>query len=645
MRRPWPAVLVALGLGPGRAARGQDALPVPEPAWAAEAPAAVEPAEQARISADEVVVQDGVVSGRGAVHAVLGEEELWAESFRLDLDSGLLQVEQGSWRRPAGEARFSSAQLRLRLGQEAGGGQGAVVEGTILDGSVRGEGVVLEGQRLRWRPDGALEGEGLRLTTCGCARPTWEVQARRAVVVPGDWLSFRGGLVRVLGLPVLPVPAGRLALGERVSGLLPPRVGAGQDGLVLAQPAWLALGPHADLALEPELRTARGARLLADGRWAHPGGEGQVRLVGGRDWQEDAWRGAGSLVEGLSSGPWRLGGDVRLEGDRDYLADYGDAFLSRSRPWGESLLVAGWGPVRLEHDGLQSLGTAGPQGQRPVGLVVERAGVRLGPLAVAGLARMDLVGEGSDPWQVDAGAEPRWEVGLGAEAGRDLGLVRLEARADARTLAYGEAAPWGGASATVAGWLPAWSELPGARLVGEWGLQAQAAVEEGTRFDRLPWDEAPPAWSLGPTVTGRLLTAAGVPLSGAAALPRTPEGWAPEAWLRADLAPWSLRAGTRLGAHEARVDYDDGGLALGAAAVAAEDLLQSRLQGSVGLPGALRGLRPGYAALLDVTGGRALAHGPRLAYDSPCGCLSLAASAAWAQDRTSPDLGLQLSLD
>jgi len=587
------------------------------------------------LTADEIELVDGVVQGRGGVVVSLGEERLWCASFRYDPDSGVLSVHEGRWERASGTAWFDDARIDVE-------GRSGDVQGTRL---VAGDGdLFVQGRALSWQADGRLVGEDLRVTTCGCAHPLWEVSARHVVVIPEESLRFRGGLVRVLGVPLVPLPGGRLPLAERQSGLLPPRLGAGEDGVVVALPAYLTLGDGADLSLEPELRSERGARLLTEARWAQPAGGGRLRAAGGYDWLEAQGRGAIDLTEGLASGPWRLGVDAALESDRSYLSDYGGAFLSRSMPWDETLAVAAWGPLRLEHDGFQALGADSLHGQRPLGLVAALPGRRVGPAAVDLGTRVDLFAEGTDPWRLDDAPVARSETTLSAVTGHELGLVRVEGQAAGTLIGWSDGPTWGTAGAELAGWLPAWSEVGGGRLVGEWGVVGGLGQTLGTVEARVRSDAPPAAWSIGPAVTGRLLTRGGVPVSGAAALAWTDAGWRPAGWLRADQGAWSIRASADLDLQELALGFDDGRLSLTTAGVRAAEVLQQRLAGAWTLPGGLSAWRPGYQALLDLDAGTALSHGPRLSFSSRCDCLSLAASLTWAVDRDTPDLGLSLQL-
>ena len=483
-----------------------------------------------------------------------------------------------------------------------------------------------------------------------CASPPAPVITRRGKCRRGRPRSCRdvrpgsGGLIRLCGLPVLPIPAGRIPLDARHSGFLPPELGHGRDGLLVALPVYLVLAPTADMTLEPEVRTARGARLLGEGRWSHTGGGGQVRAAGGWDAPADMVRGAAELTEGFAFGPWRLGVDSRAEGDWHYLEDYGDGFLSRSRPFAESLAVAGLGPLRVEQDTFQALGDAGAQQQRLGAVVARWSGRRLGPLALDGGVRADLFGTGDAAWLLDTRPAGRVQADLGALAGRDLGPVRVEGGAWAGARTWSDGTPWGEGRLSTAAWLPTWAQAGRGMLVGEVGVRAGVARTVGTPDLRL-WDDRPdPAWSVGPAATGRLVLPTGVPASAGGWLALTERGPLPTGWFRLGQGAWDLGATVDPDLEEVHLGYDDGVLSAGSAVVHSGSLLQTRSRADWRLPGVLSQWRPGYTAHLDLAGARSLSQGPRLTFSSRCGCLDATLGAVWSADRATPDVHFSMQV-
>ena len=557
MRAGWLLVGLVLAASAGSARAGQE--PQAEPQSGPQAELQAEPqaepqsGPQAELRADLVELVGGLVRGEGQVQARFGQDPgkqgagpqdtATAARFELDRTRGVLVLWDGTWTRAAGTVRFARAELDL----EAGSGDvvEAVFEGAGFEGA---DGrLSLAGEALSWSPDGTLSGRGLRLTTCGCEEPPWEVQARQ-VTVDERAAAFRGGLLRLCGLPVLPLPAGRVALAERSSGLLPPEVGWGRDGLELGLPLYLVAGEGADLTLTPELRTARGARLLGEGRWAHPGGRGELRLAGGWDGVEGAARGAGQLDQAWADQGARVAVLGRVEGD------------------------------------------------------------------------------------------------LGAVAGRQVGVLRLEGTVQTRLRAWSDGDPWAEAGGVGTAWLPGWTDLGGGRLLGEVGLRAGTAALLGEVDARLVEDLAAPAWQVGPVARGRLLTAAGVPVSAGGMLALRPDGLVPTAWLRATRGPWGLTGTVDGGLQDLGLAYDDGAAGLRFQVQHVDELVQVRPEASLRLPGRLSQWRPGYAAHLDLDQGLPLSHGPSLAFSSRCGCLDAGLVATWSVDREVPAVGFRLEV-
>jgi lipopolysaccharide assembly outer membrane protein LptD (OstA) len=181
--------------------------------------------------------------------------------------------------------------------------------------------------------------------------PRQEISARHVTVHLDRTATFVGGVIHVCGVPLLPIPVGRLALVDRKSGLLVPRIGAVEDGFLVAAPYYLTLGPSADVTVAPELRTERGVRALGELRYAlAPDEGGTVSGFYGHDEIEDRWRSAVGIEHGWAPGPVRTGLRGEWVSDTDVLADYSDNYLARSTPWTEVLGTVGVGPFRVETD-------------------------------------------------------------------------------------------------------------------------------------------------------------------------------------------------------------------------------------------------------------------------------------------------------
>lgn len=603
------------------------------PGRAEEVAAPLDRSEMVEIEAGWLELRGSVVEGGEGVQARLGADLLTAERLRLDRSSGSLELWEGSWTRDGQTVRFARAELSLE------GGAGLADEIDLEAGRLR-----LSAASLRWRASGELDARGVRLSTCTCEQPPWEVQARE-VSLNERAAAWRGGVLRLCGLPVLPLPPGRFALEDRASGLLPPELGFDRDGLRVGLPFYLVAGPGADLTLTPELRTGRGARLRSEGRWAVPGGQGIARLDGGWDTVLGQARGGGSLNSGFAVGPWRLAGEGSVVSDRSYLSDMGESYESRGLPWAESRLVAGWRGLRLEHDSYQALGapTEGEpsQVQHLLGFVARSPARSLIPgLALDGGARVDLLGEGAAAWQIEPDTFLRAEADLRLAGGWSPGPLRVEPRARLAARTWTLDPPSLLAQAGVDAWLPTWARLGSGLLVGEWGLRFAAAAEEGTLVAPVGEEPAWTPWSVGPAARGRLVLPGGVPLFGGGELLLQEDGLAPRLWGQARLEAWGLFAMAEPGVQDLALRYEDDALTSAVSLVRTEGLLQSRSE----LRLRRAAWETGYRAQLDIEGAQVLSHGPVLGWSSPCECLELASSLLWSVDRQWPAASLRLEL-
>lgn len=588
-------------------------------------------AGDALLQADRLELKDGVATGEGAVRVTLDDQSATGARFRYELATGLLTIEGGTWVRPEGALSFERAEIDL------GDGQGVVFAGRYEGQDGR---LVLEGQSLRWGGEGLLEGAQVRFTTCTCARPPWAVEAREVRVRLDDVASFTGGWIAICDLKVIPVPAGRFPLAERRSGLLMPQLGYGEDGLLLGQPVYLTLGPAADWTLTPELRSARSLRLLSELRYALPEAQGgELALAAGWDTQTERARGAMRLDHSSARGPLRAGADVVVWSDVAYGEDYGDSFLARQAPWTEALLHAGLGPLRLETDSFQGEDALG---QRPLGVVLAAARP-LGPVSTRVEARLDHFSDGEDPRQLDGGVA-RARAAARVSAGREIGVLRLQAELDGRASAWLDGAPWGQGRGGLGLTLPMWAPSGAGTLLLDAGVAASGALTLGEPDLRRPDDLLWSPFGLGPSLSVRRISASGVPISGALHLPWTDEGLAPEGELRLGVGSWQARAQADLQLQEGALAWDDGRLRVGVGLAHQEEVAQGRGELAWTLPGRLSALRPSWRGLVDLQSGAPLNQTLGLRYRPACDCVELDLSGALSEDRVLPELGLKLTL-
>lgn len=583
-----------------------------------------------QVVAGRIVLEQGVVKGEGGVRALLEGGSLDAERFELDLDGGGAVLEEGCWVRPDGRLCF---------------------------------------ERLELHPDGTALLDGARLSLCACdgGGEPWSVQAWRVRVEPGRSAVFVGGLLRVGGCPVLPLPAGVLPLGERRSGLLAPRLDWTRDGLELGQPAYFTLGQAADLTLEPTWRQQRGARLDSELRWALPRhGGGVLGLAAGWDRLEQDWRGVLDVEHGYVDRGLRSAVSGSLASDPGYRDDYELDFTRRQQGYHELRGLVGLGPLRLEHDGLQA--SAGAS-QRLVGLVASRPSRDTYALSPSASLDLELGGYGSSQLVLErAWLTARPSVGLaaarpvgpfeleGAILGEGLLLQPVEPSLDASGgQALGEARFDTELRATV----PLWAEHGSMRHLLRPSLVGGAALAvEQPGFDPLyPRLGSSPSLWLGPRLDSRWLSVAGIPLHLRAEVPWSDLGWVPslQAWWRR--GPWwgrlqgsaSLPAGepARDGLAWLEAGHQTDVLTVAAGVLALQEVQEAgQLSGRLAwqLPLGADRWEPRASARWSLSDASFVERQLGLYFASRCNCLGIEVGATWAEDREGPTLGLRLDM-
>ncbi len=501
------------------------------------------------VRGDTVEVEDGIAVATGNVVLELGEERATAERASLTLATGQLHLENGSWTRGDGVLAFREADVEL------GDLTGVLLEARLTSGRS-----VLEADRIELEGEDALVAERVTYTTCSCPNPTWEISARRVRVRLDRSATFVGGVIRVCGVPLLPIPLGRLALVDRKSGLLVPRLGTGEDGFLVAAPVYLTLGPSADATLAPELRTQRGVRGLGELRWALAPEEGGI-LSGfyGHDELEDRWRSAIGAEHGWAPGPLRTGLRGQWVSDTDVLADYADSYLARSSPWTEVLGTVGVGPFRLETDTFQRWETyqvqvtpeqseeytqALPVLERPLGAALSFPGIPLGPIAGSVIARADAFADGFGIERLVGSPRARFEGGAELYGGREVGPLRFAGAVAGSALSYQNDDPfqandpWATGTATGSAALSTWGDHGALRHLLDLGIVGGLGATAGEPLVRVPWDTPPPDTVLGPAIDSTWLSPGGVPLHIHAALPWVDGRMEPNGSLRLALGPW-----------------------------------------------------------------------------------------------------------
>jgi hypothetical protein len=570
---------------------------------------------------------DGWLEAEGPLVVEMGAHHLEGEGLRYQPETGLLELRSGTWIFEDQTLRFENAELLL-------GAQ----TGTLLQAALESGGFRIQSQELEILDGSRLEGEGVSFTPCSCEPELWGVTAEQVSLVLDEEIRFRKGWLQVCERRILPIPRGRLPLQARKSGFLIPELGMGDDGGRIRVPVFWTLGPHADLLLEPELRTERGARLLAEGRLGL-GPTGPLQMGGSAGWDglEEEWRGHWSGRGGGSDGRLEGAVDALWMSDGDVRQDYEDDYLLRAEPWIEQRAFVGWGPARLETEQRLEDGN-----QRVLGGVLALPGARQGAFSLDGSSRLDLFADRNNGVLTDP--KPRLEGSLGLATGQDLGVLRLEARASAGAVAWQDQEAWGTITAGAAAWLQTWGPGRDTNRLDQWGVVAAASRTSAEHMVLHPWDRPEPDWQLGPALRTRWVSRSGVPVSLGLELPVTPGGLDPSGWFRLQQGAWSARVRGSSELQEAWLSWQDPVWGLGGGMVHDESLWQALGWLSSPPIGPRAALRLGWTGLVDLDERASLSQGPSLGFSSPCDCLELQLSALWSVDRELPVLGLQLDL-
>ena len=225
------------------------------------------------VRGDTVEVKDGIAVATGNVVLELGDEHATAERATLVIATGQLHLESGSWERGDGMLAFGEADVDL------GDLTGVVLEARLTSGNS-----VLRADRIELTGPETFVAQSVTYTTCSCPNPTWEISARRVRVRLDRTATFVGGVIRVCGVPLVPIPLGRLALTDRKSGLMVPRLGNGEDGFLVVGAALPDARPqrrrHVRARAPDEARSPRSRRAPLGAR--PRGGRDPQRLLRAR---------------------------------------------------------------------------------------------------------------------------------------------------------------------------------------------------------------------------------------------------------------------------------------------------------------------------------------------------------------------------
>jgi hypothetical protein len=643
-----------------------------------------------RIDASRVVLDDGVATGEGPVVACfqlrrpeggLESVRVKARAFRYVAEGGVLDLYEGVLELSGGPMHFVHARLEPDRRQ-------VLLEGT--DWSVPESRWSGTAGTVEFRADGTWRAHDVLASPCDCPpnRAPWAVSARRMQLDPDTArATFFGGALRVGNVPVLPVPAGAIPLDKRHGGILPPELGFSPDGLEVGLPVRLVPGRDAQIVLEPILREERGFRLASAANLPLSGsGSLDVAGAGGWDAQEAAFRGMANAEGGWSRNGMRLASDATVVSDLDYVHDYQADYLSRQLSFEETRAVAGFGPLRLDHDGFQAPDAVT---QRILGATVALPATGLGTVFAWANAGAALGGTGTDLLAVhDAQVGFEGEQGLGVQGHE--GPLAVQGRGwlaenfrESQGLRDGATPVLTVAAVEGRATLPLWADQGRLRNLLDVALVAGGAVAvldhgEGTRVDlpgalAIDADDTSLFWA-GPSLGSLWIDRSGASLHVIVDAPLTSYGLEPSASAWLDLGSWKAQAMGRTaafgqgstfgnGSGESlledgtgsagiaplaylSLERDDGTLDTEVAVIAAsgDGVVTEQATAEVARAFHLSGhvVEPQVGLRLDLATGKALEEQVRVRFSHRRHCLDVALAASFAVDRTWPDLSLSV---
>ncbi len=370
----WLLALLLAGTCPAAAlAQPQDVAPPGQPVSAQDIIFSADTIEFDQ-DADTVVAKGNVRVSRNG-DRLAADEVRWNRATGRVTANGNVVIASGSGERAYSDEVEVSENLR-----------DGVVENLLL--------VTADGSRLA-AEQGRREGnvyvlEHAAYTPCrvedehGCPKePTWQIQAERVVYDSArKRVRYTGARVRLFGLPIIPLPGLRHAVGdEGASGLLVPDVGYDRrNGFQATIPYYFRLAENRDLTLTPHLYSAVLPMLQADYRALLSRGAYQITAYGTVSrvtsiadpsvvTSESRLRGYIAASGKFQFDPqWSLTGSLRYVTDRTFLNRYDISREDRLRSTIELarrdedsyLSIAGWD--------FQSLRAGDPAGQLPIAL-------------------------------------------------------------------------------------------------------------------------------------------------------------------------------------------------------------------------------------------------------------------------------------
>ena len=580
------------------------------------------------INSDKIIVEEQLISGKGAVKIVVGETHFEVAGFEWDTHAQQLRCAAGRLiEKNRGVVEFVSASWH-----------NGIVELDEANWTDVQLGIAARAEQLRFTEDGKTEARSLVLE-CLCEGVSpWIIRGNHVRWDSSRELMIRGGRIGVFGKPFVPIPAMTVPLSRR-SGLLIPELGYGIDGFRVKSPVYLTLGRSADLTLTPELRTGRSVRVLSESRFATHQGEGTVHVDGGYDWQEQRVRGAGRWQLRWYDQRLNVASTGQLIGDSTYLNDFGDRYLVRQTPWTESRLLMGAGQVELA----SSLVQFDQETQQEVTMVAARLPSTEAPwgMLMDGAIEGALVGVSQQPWTIrQAMFSGRTRFAL--ERPMRIGPLMVKPRVMGATIGDNRGVSglgFGELDLRLLGW---------SNSLGYLRFEPSVQIESGIGASDY-------GAAIRPSILVRRVTPAGALIESMVALRYSTQGVDADGWAAVDtpgMRWWiqgivgSVRGREFGSAINLRRDRSGVNLLWLWQQRDASNLPfhQGSVVGQLGLPGPLEAIRIGAGVGMDFVTDGVVRRQLSVEYIHPSGCLDVGVRGWLDEDRGWPDLALTLAI-
>src|ERR1019366_7817029 len=243
---------------------------------------------------------------------------VFADSMTYDYNTGKLAVK--------GAVDFEDPKLRIKSDDgnydAVGGADFDRANFHILDRNGRGS-----ARQLAVHPDGKVDLEQVRYTTCPVGNQDWMLQASSLNLDTANQEGVgRGVSLRFKNVPIFYTPYLSFPIGdERKSGVLFPNVGhSSSNGYQLEVPYYFNLAPNYDLTLTPGLLSARGVQLGGEFRYLTTSSHGQIEanfLPGDKQLHSDRTFFHATDFTDLAPG-LRFHTDLTTVSDTNYFSDF-----------------------------------------------------------------------------------------------------------------------------------------------------------------------------------------------------------------------------------------------------------------------------------------------------------------------------------